>query len=98
MPDSTEIESLVIESIRQLAEDFDLPDLRSIDRDSPLYGTGGPLDSMMLVNLIADLEEAVAERFAATISLTDDRAMSARHSPYRSVNSLSEAIAERIEG
>ena len=52
---------------------------------------------MALVNLIADLEEAVAEKFGQTIALADEKAMSAKHSPYRSVSSLTGAIAERLQ-
>ena len=96
MPKSAEIEILVIESVRMLARDFEIKALAEATGDSPLYGEDGPLDSMALVNLIADIEDAVAEKFGATISLADDRAMSANRSPFRSVASLSEAISERL--
>lgn len=98
MPETAEIESLVITSVRQLADDFELDALKEADSQSLLYGGEGSLDSMALVNLIADLEEAVAAKFKVSISLTDEKAMSAKHSPYRSVSSLTEAIAERIAG
>lgn len=97
MPENSEIESLVIESVRQLAEDFELDALEAADAQSCLYGGDGPLDSMALVNLIADLEEAVAEKFGQSVALTDEKAMSAKHSPYRSVSSLTEAIRERLQ-
>ena len=96
MPAIPEIEALVIESVRMLAEDFEVEVLKKPNRESPLYGEGGPLDSMALVNLIADVEEAVSEKFGASIALADERAMSAKKSPFRCVASLSEAIAERM--
>jgi len=96
MPDSTEIESLVIESVRLLAKDFEIDGLTETKADSLLYGEGGPLDSMALVNLIADVEDAVAEKYNATITLADERALSAKRSPFRSVADLSEAIMERM--
>ena len=51
---------------------------------------------MALVNLIADIEEAVAERFQMNIALADEKAMSAQRSPFRTVSRLSEAVAERM--
>ena len=96
MPERSEIESLVIESVHMLARDFEIKALAEANGDSPLYGEDGPLDSMALVNLIADVEDAVAEKFGANISLADERAMSAQRSPFRSVASLTEAISERL--
>lgn len=98
MPESAEIESLIIESVRLLAKDFEIDGLTEAKADSLLYGEGGLLDSMALVNLIADVEDAVAEKYNATITLADERALSARRSPFRSVADLSEAIMERMPG
>jgi acyl carrier protein len=97
MPNRSEIEMLVIESVRLLADDFEIDALRQADASSRLYGTDGSLDSMALVNLIADIEEAVDEKFGASIALADEKAMSAKHSPFRDVSSLTDATKERIE-
>ena len=97
MPTQPEIEALVIETVRLLAADFELAALANPNASSALYGNGGPLDSMALVNLIADLEDAVAERYDASITLADEKAMSARNSPFKDVSSLARAVLERIE-
>ena len=97
MPTHAEIESLVLETVRLLADDFELEALAQPTASSALYGNDEPLDSMALVNLIADLEDAVAVQLDASITLADEKAMSARNSPFRDVRSLAEAIAERIE-
>jgi acyl carrier protein len=96
MPDRPDIEALILESVRLLAEDFELNALRHPSADTRLYGDGGALDSMALVNLIADVEDAVDAKFGASIALADEKAMSARRSPYRSVASLTDAVMERI--
>jgi acyl carrier protein len=96
MPDRTDITALVIESVRLLADDFEITALQAPDTSTRLYGTDAPLDSMALVNLIADIEEALAEKFDVAIALADEKAMSVRNSPFRDVNSLVDAIAERI--
>ncbi|MEN8662350.1 MAG: hypothetical protein ACN4GF_11765 [Lentimonas sp.] len=97
MPTSEEVEVLVIESVRLLAEDFDLTALQQPTAESTLYGNDGVLDSMALVNLIADIEEAVSEKFCAAIALADEKAMSARNSPFLNVKTLTQAVLERIE-
>ncbi|HBR93126.1 MAG TPA: hypothetical protein DEA90_03070 [Opitutae bacterium] len=96
MPDRQAIEALIIESVQMLAEDFELEALKQPDSDSPLYGEGGALDSMALVNLIADIEEALAEKFERSVALADEKAMSAKNSPYRSIRSLTDAVIERM--
>ena len=96
MPDRTAIQSIVLESVQMLAEDFDLEELKAPDPQTALYGEGGSLDSMSLVNLISDIEEALAEKFDASIALADEKAMSAKSSPYRNVASLTNAVIERM--
>jgi len=98
MPPKTEIEHLVIETVHRLAEDFELAALQVPTSETALYGREGPLDSMGLVNLISDLEDAVAEKYNTHISLADEKAMSAERSPYRSVESMTDAILERMPG
>ena len=97
MPDRIEIEALVLKSVRQLAEDFEITALENPTLNSPLYGESGALDSMALVNLIADIEEAVAESYKANIALADDKAMSEQRSPFRNVDSLIDTLLERIQ-
>ena len=96
MPDRTAIQSLVLESVQMLAEDFELEALKAPDPQTPLYGGDGSLDSMSLVNLLADIEEALAEKFDASIALADEKAMSAKSSPYLNVASLTNAVIERM--
>lgn len=55
--------------------------------ESPIFGSDGPLDSLELVALAMDIEDAFAER-GFDISLSDEKAMSKRHSPFRDISSL----------
>lgn len=91
-----EIENLVINSVKLLAEDFDLDGLKQADKNSSLYGNDGAMDSMALVNLIADVEDAVLDQTGIAITLADEKAMSARNSPFLTVNSLTQAVMERL--
>jgi acyl carrier protein len=96
MPERQEIETLILGSVKMLAQDFDLEALKQPSPESYLYGENGTLDSMALVNLIADIEDALAEQYDLSIALADEKAMSAKNSPYRSVSSLADAVMERL--
>ena len=53
-----------------------------------LSGTGSKLDSFELVNFLLDLEQLVNGLFGVSISLMDERAMSERTSPFRTIQTL----------
>ncbi|MCA9541210.1 MAG: hypothetical protein KC620_20055 [Myxococcales bacterium] len=65
--------------------------------DAPLFGDGGPLDSMDLVNFAADVEDAVNARFGADVVVADARALSRSRSPFRSLRALAEWCAELLD-
>ena len=66
--------------------------------DAPLYGEGGVLDSLALVSFIVAVEQALQDRLGRTIPLADEKAMSQKHSPYRTVGSLCLYISELLKG
>jgi acyl carrier protein len=55
--------------------------------DAPFFGPGSPLDSLGLVALLMDIEEALQAR-GCDVVLSDDRAMSQKRSPFRTVQTL----------
>jgi len=59
-----------------------------------LLGTESPLDSLMLVNLIVGTEQRIEEELGFSISaLANEKAMSLKNSPLRTISSLAEFIA-----
>lgn len=65
--------------------------------DAPLYGEQGQLDSMSLVALIVSLEQEIQEQFGVALVLADEKAMSARRSPFATVGSLCAHIGRLLE-
>src|SRR5688500_9257302 len=55
-----------------------------------LYGVEGALDSLSLVSLIVAVEQGIGDEFGTTVPLADERAMSAKNSPFRSVDTLAD--------
>jgi acyl carrier protein len=66
--------------------------------DTVLLGPGGAVDSLGLVRLVMIVERRVEDDFGVPVSLTDEKAMSERNSPFRSVGALSDYIAARLGG
>lgn len=65
--------------------------------DSGLFGPEGGLDSMELVSLVLDVEEAVNAASGVRLVLADERAMARQRSPFRDVRSLTDYVQERLE-
>jgi acyl carrier protein len=64
---------------------------------SNIFGEGSPLDSMGLVSLIMDVEDALSDA-GYPISLSDAKAMSMKQSPYRTKDALVDFIEAQIVG
>lgn len=69
---------------------------RSLGDETPLYGGGGPFDSMALVSLITHIEELVDTEMQTSIILVSEKAMSARRSPFATIGSLVDFIDEAL--
>ncbi|HTQ32074.1 MAG TPA: hypothetical protein VMI53_12760 [Opitutaceae bacterium] len=83
------------EKIRQLVIDT-LPPQASTAAGGVIFGPGGALDSLALVNFLADLEYRLAEEFGREVVLASEQAMSRGRSPFRDVSALADYIAELL--
>jgi acyl carrier protein len=60
--------------------------------ETRLLGSQSVLDSMHLVSLIVTIEREVEETFGVALTLADERALSMKESPFRSIVSLADYI------
>tara|TARA_Y100000591_G_C21608244_1_gene581481 strand:+ start:217 stop:498 length:282 start_codon:yes stop_codon:yes gene_type:complete len=80
--DEKSILKMINQKIEEISQEFDI----DIDKNSDeiyVYSEKGAFDSMMLVVLIAEIEEELMNSFGIEISLTSDKAM-AKDTPYES--------------
>jgi acyl carrier protein len=91
------IEKIIVEVLEELNQELENENLNNPTSETKLYGGSGALDSLALVSLITDLEERISDEFDKDIILADEKAMSQRTSPFRSVESLTNYIANLIE-
>jgi acyl carrier protein len=60
--------------------------------ETRLLGSQSDLDSMHLVSLIVATEREVEDTFGVALTLADERALSMKASPFRSIQSLADYI------
>lgn len=89
--------ALILQSIREACQQLDLQQLVELTAETVLFGPGGELDSLGLVNLIVLLEEKISDEFGVEIVLTDERAMSEKHSPFRTVQALGDYVLRLLD-
>lgn len=71
-------------------EKIDLSDINNL----ALYGTAGVFDSMQLVSFLAAVEEELDDELNVEISLTSEKAVSQKISPFSSVACLIDFIVD----
>lgn len=85
-----ELEALVVAVIAEITR-------APVSATSPLLGDNGILDSLRLVTVVAELEARIESITGAPITIADARALSRRHSPFRSVDTLVTYLGELPE-
>jgi acyl carrier protein len=85
-----ELISLICETYREFVPPEQLPE--EVNENTRLFGGGSPLDSVALVSLVVEVEQQVNDRCGSSITIADDRAMSQKRSPFRSVGSLGDYV------
>lgn len=90
--DLKRIEDLVIISLQEVQEELDEQNTGPFSSDTEIFGRHGLLDSMGMVSLITDLEQKIEDEFDVSLILADERAMSEKKSPFRSVSLLAQYI------
>jgi acyl carrier protein len=90
------IENLILGAIIELNEEIKKDELNSPTQETKLYGGNAALDSLALVSLIIDIEERISDELDIDIVLADEKAMSQRTSPFRTVETLRNYIEKLI--
>ncbi len=62
-----------------------------------LFGRKGAFDSLGLVHFVVSVEEGISDGFDAEISLVTDEAMARERSPFRTIETIVDFIAELLE-
>lgn len=88
--------AIVLRALENVNDELDPSERFEISESTPLFGSDSVIDSLSLVSLIVDVEQAASDAAGRPISLTDDRALSQAASPFRSPNTLSAYIVALV--
>ena len=65
--------------------------------ETSLIGSEATIDSLGLVILIVTTEREIEEEYQVSVTLADERAMSQRNSPFRTIDTLADYISLLLE-
>jgi len=85
-----QITGLVFEALNEI--DLDDSDGIEVSEDTVIYGDGGLLESIQLVNFIVAVERKIEETMGKAVSIADEKAISQKNSPFRTVRTLCDYI------
>lgn len=83
---------VVVESLRVVLDQSGEPIPSDITEDTVLVGANAVLDSLGVVSLIVEVEQRLELDYNVSLTLANDRAMSQRNSPFRTIGVLADYI------
>ena len=96
MLDHAAVQDIVLHALETLNDERDPDDKLVVTPRTRLFGADAELDSLALVSVIVDVEEAVSTAAGRTIALTDDRAMSQDVSPFTDARALTAYVVKLL--
>ncbi len=94
--DEEQVLQLVLATVSGEADDLGYEELRAPTAATALFGGDSGVDSLSLVRLVAAVERAAQVRFGRNLVLADEKAMSMRSSPFRTVGTLADLLHQRL--
>jgi acyl carrier protein len=92
-----QVDQILFAAIEEINQQLPSNQTIKADKSTMLFGKDGVLDSLTLVNLIVAAEQKVQEILNIAITLADERAMSQKNSPFKSVESLASYIVVLVK-
>lgn len=83
---------IVIASLNEVFAQTGMPAPESLGEDTVLVGADPVLDSLGVVQLIVEVEQRVEQGHNISVTLANDKAMSARNSPFRTIGVLADHV------
>lgn len=95
--DSSTAEQIVLRAVRAVFEQTGDALPATLTGDSVLVGPDAIIDSLGVVSLIVEIEQIVEGEHGVSVILANDKAMSAKNSPFRTVGVLAAHVVATIE-
>ncbi len=88
----SEAYEIVVAGLKEVFEQVGTPPPDNIGEDTVLVGNDAVLDSLGVVQLIVEVEQRVEQHHSISVTLANDKAMSARNSPFRTIGVLTDHV------
>jgi acyl carrier protein len=88
---------IVVESLKEVFEQTGTAPPAEITDDTVLVGNDAVIDSLGVVSLIVEVEQRLEGAHGVSVTLANDKAMSARSSPFRTVGVLTDHAGAMVQ-
>ena len=88
---------LIFEGIKDYNTQVNKKNQLPISIELELFSENGVLDSLGLVNLIMSIEEQFEDYLDISIVIADEKAMSQKNSPFKSVQSMADYLSKELQ-
>ncbi len=89
-------QAIVIASLKEVFAQTGMPEPDDVIDDTVLVGADAVIDSLGVVSLIVEIEQRVESDHGVSVTLANDKAMSQRNSPFRTVGVLSDHVVAMV--
>lgn len=91
-----QISSVIVGALNQILEERGADPVAEGD-DVQLFGEGSIIDSLDLVAIVVQIEEAVRENEGRSVEIVDENSVIGEDSPFRTVSTLANLVKERLD-
>ena len=88
---------LIYAALKEVMDQAGVPAPAALTEDTVIVGKDAALDSLGVVSLIVEVEQALEQKHDVSVTLASDKAMSAKNSPFRTVGVLADHVLETIK-
>jgi len=92
-----QIKEILFKSVEEINKTLDEDQQLELSTETVLLGKDGNIDSITLVNLIVAIEESIEDELNVEITLVDEKALSQKESPFRTIGTLIDYIAQVVK-
>ena len=92
-----QIKEILFKSVEEINKTLDEDQQLELSTETVLLGKDGNIDSITLVNLIVAIEESIEDELNVGITLVDEKALSQKESPFRTIGTLIDYIAQVVK-
>ncbi|HEY2408706.1 MAG TPA: hypothetical protein VGI10_22025 [Polyangiaceae bacterium] len=96
MIEGTTAYDVIVASLQEVFVQSGMPALEAVNGDTVLVGKDAVLDSLGVVSLIVEIEQRIESVHGVSITLANDKAMSQKNSPFRTIAVLTEHVVATV--